>query len=153
MDEDATWYGSRPWPRPHCIRRGPSSSAKGAQHPLFSAHVYCGHGRPSQPLLSSCSAILSNYSGTTAYICRRLIPTTAFLVLFYSGMVLNNHLSILLPYFVVCRQFLSSRPPWTPKAAGMWSPSAVTVAPFPLRNCCSRTYKFLRWCLPKDWWR
>jgi len=25
MDEDATWYGSRPRPRPHCIRRGPSS--------------------------------------------------------------------------------------------------------------------------------
>jgi len=24
MDEDATWYGSRP--RPHCIRRGPSSA-------------------------------------------------------------------------------------------------------------------------------
>ena len=25
MDEDATWYGSRPRPRPHCIRRGPGS--------------------------------------------------------------------------------------------------------------------------------
>jgi len=24
MDEDATWNGSRPRPRPHCIRRGPS---------------------------------------------------------------------------------------------------------------------------------
>ena len=21
MDEDATWYGNRPWPRPHCVRR------------------------------------------------------------------------------------------------------------------------------------
>jgi len=30
--------------------------AKGAQRlPLFSAHVYCGHGRPSQLLLSSCN--------------------------------------------------------------------------------------------------
>jgi len=30
---------------------------KGAQQfPLFSAHVYCGHGRPSQLLLSSCSS-------------------------------------------------------------------------------------------------
>ena len=30
--------------------------AKGAQQPapLFSAYVYCGHGRPSQLLLSSC---------------------------------------------------------------------------------------------------
>jgi len=29
-------------------------TAKGAQRPLFSAHVYCGGGRPSQLLLSSC---------------------------------------------------------------------------------------------------
>jgi len=28
--------------------------AKGAQHPPLFAHVYCGHGRPSQLLLSSC---------------------------------------------------------------------------------------------------
>ena len=27
---------------------------KGHSSPLFSAHVYCGQGRPSQPLLSSC---------------------------------------------------------------------------------------------------
>ena len=55
MDEDATWYGSRPQPRPHCVRRGPSSPRKrGTAAPLFSAHVYCGLGRPSQPLLSSC---------------------------------------------------------------------------------------------------
>jgi len=25
MDQDATWYGSRPRPRPHCVRRGPGS--------------------------------------------------------------------------------------------------------------------------------
>jgi len=34
MDEDATWYGSRPPRRQHCIRRVPMKrSAKGAQHP------------------------------------------------------------------------------------------------------------------------
>jgi len=55
MDKDATWYGSRPRPSPHCVRREPSSATKGAHRPLlFSAHVYCGHGRPSQLLLSSC---------------------------------------------------------------------------------------------------
>jgi len=56
MYEDAAWYGSRPRPRPHCVldevlqlpRKGH------VQQPLFSAHVYCGHGRPSQLLLSSC---------------------------------------------------------------------------------------------------
>jgi len=54
VDKDATWYGSRPRPRPHCVRRGPSSPpAKGAQHapPLSSAHVYWGYGRPCQLLL------------------------------------------------------------------------------------------------------
>ena len=33
MDEDATWYGSRPQPRPHCVRRGPSFLMKEAQQP------------------------------------------------------------------------------------------------------------------------
>jgi len=35
--------------------------AKGAQQPppRSSAHVYCGHGRPSQLLLSSCSKFAS----------------------------------------------------------------------------------------------
>ena len=55
MDEDATWYGSRPRPRPQCTRRGPSSHKRRTAAPLFSAHVYCGHGRPSQLLLSSFS--------------------------------------------------------------------------------------------------
>ena len=31
MDQDATWYGSRPGPRPHCVRMGPRSPVKGAQ--------------------------------------------------------------------------------------------------------------------------
>jgi len=39
----------------HIVLDGVPAPAKGAQHsPLFSAHVYCGHGRPSQLLLSSC---------------------------------------------------------------------------------------------------
>jgi len=42
MDENAAWYGSRPRPRPHCTRRGPSSPRKGHSSPLFLAHVYCG---------------------------------------------------------------------------------------------------------------
>ena len=54
MDEDAAWYGSRPRPRPHCTRRGPSCRKRGTAAPLFSAHVFCCHGCPSQLLLSSC---------------------------------------------------------------------------------------------------
>jgi len=33
MDEDAAWYGSRPRPRPHCTRQGPSSLRKGHSSP------------------------------------------------------------------------------------------------------------------------
>ena len=59
MDEEAAWYGSRPRPRPHCFRPTESQlPRKGHSSPLFSAHVYCGHGRPFQLLLSSCNGVL-----------------------------------------------------------------------------------------------
>jgi len=55
MDSDATWYAGRPRPTRHCIRWGPSSPPqKGTEPRQFSAHVYCGHGRSSQLLLSTC---------------------------------------------------------------------------------------------------
>jgi len=38
----------------HIVLEGVPAPAKGAQQPLFLAHVYCGHGRQSQLLLSSC---------------------------------------------------------------------------------------------------
>jgi len=50
LDEDA---GSRPRPRPDLLDGDPAPPAKGAQQPPFSAHIYSGHGRPSQLLLSS----------------------------------------------------------------------------------------------------
>jgi len=38
-DQDATWYGGRPWPLAHCIRWGPSSpsppSERGTTVPFF----------------------------------------------------------------------------------------------------------------------
>jgi len=72
IDEDATWYGSRPRPRPHCVKRGPSSPTRerGTAAPLFSAHFYCGHGRPSQLLLSCCPWMSTDGQGTK---CRRKI--------------------------------------------------------------------------------
>jgi len=42
MDQNATWYGGRPRPRPHCVRWGPSLPPKGAQQPPFSVHAHCG---------------------------------------------------------------------------------------------------------------
>ena len=44
MDQDATWYGGRPRPGPHCVGWGSSSpplKKEGAFH-QFLAHVYCG---------------------------------------------------------------------------------------------------------------
>ena len=54
MDQDATRYEGRPWPRPHCITWGPSSPPlpKGAQAPNFPMSVVAKY--PSQLLLSSC---------------------------------------------------------------------------------------------------
>ena len=60
MDEDAAWYGIRSRPGPHCTIWGPNSRERGTAAPLFSAHVYCGHGRPSQLLLSSCNFLHSD---------------------------------------------------------------------------------------------
>jgi len=44
MDQDATWYKGKPWPRPLCVIWGPSSTPPkkwGAGVPQFSARVYC----------------------------------------------------------------------------------------------------------------
>ena len=41
MDQDATWYGGRPRPRPHCVRRRPSSPLHGKGHsslPTFAVY-------------------------------------------------------------------------------------------------------------------
>jgi len=42
MDQYTTWHGGRPWPRPHCVRWGPSSTPSKGHSPQFSAHVCCG---------------------------------------------------------------------------------------------------------------
>ena len=45
----------------HIVLDGVPAPAKGAQQspPLFRTHVYCGHGRPSQLLLSSCCILIT----------------------------------------------------------------------------------------------
>jgi len=66
MDEDTTWYGSiHLGPGRIVIRPGPSSPRKGYSRPLFSAHVYCDHGRPSQLslLLSSVQTVAQKQEG------------------------------------------------------------------------------------------
>jgi len=41
MDQDETWHGGRPRPRPHCVRWGPLLPQKGYS-PQFLTHVSCG---------------------------------------------------------------------------------------------------------------
>ena len=41
MDQDASWYGRRPQPRPHRVRWGPSTPQKGHSPQIF-GRVYCG---------------------------------------------------------------------------------------------------------------
>jgi len=62
LDEDATWYGSRPRPRPHRIRRGPIPPRTGhsSRIPLFGPCLLWPRGRPSQLLLSSCFLVSSS---------------------------------------------------------------------------------------------
>jgi len=40
MNEDASWYGGRLWPRGHIMLDGDPASPKG-HSPQFSTHVYC----------------------------------------------------------------------------------------------------------------
>jgi len=42
MDQDETWHGGRPRPRPHRVRWGPSTPKWGTAPPQFSAYVYIG---------------------------------------------------------------------------------------------------------------
>ena len=54
MDQDAIWYGGRPWPRPHCVRWGPSSPGKGhSPPPLFRLfhHIQDSVSRLRSPLV------------------------------------------------------------------------------------------------------
>ena len=52
MDQDATLYGGRPRPRPHCVRRGPSLTTgeqllpekKGHSPPIFSLRLLWPNG-------------------------------------------------------------------------------------------------------------
>jgi len=47
MDQDATLYGSRPRPRPHCVRWVPSPLERGTAAPSLFGPCLCGQGRPS----------------------------------------------------------------------------------------------------------
>jgi len=49
----------------HIVLDGvPAVQERDTAAPLFSAHVYCGHGRPSQLLLSSCYFMWCPKKGT-----------------------------------------------------------------------------------------
>jgi len=56
MDQDATWYRGKPRPRRCCVRRGPSSPARGAQQPpLFGPCVLW----PRSPILATAELLFT----------------------------------------------------------------------------------------------
>jgi len=67
MPLGTSWYGSRPRPRPHCVRRGPSSPAKGAQQPapLFGACLLW----PRSPISATAELLLYCIAYCTALPC------------------------------------------------------------------------------------
>ena len=45
MDQHATWYGGRPWPKQHCVRWGTSCPPqKGAEPPIFGPCILWPNG-------------------------------------------------------------------------------------------------------------
>jgi len=58
----ATCYGGRPRPRPYCVRWWPSVPQEkvAQQPPIFGPCLLWPNGRPSQQLLSSCTAIIQD---------------------------------------------------------------------------------------------
>jgi len=35
MDQDGTWYGGKPWPRPYMLDEGPVAPKRGTALPIF----------------------------------------------------------------------------------------------------------------------
>jgi len=56
MDQDATWYGGRPRPRPHCVRWGPN--------PPPSPCILWPNSCPSRLLLSFCELLAEQFDVT-----------------------------------------------------------------------------------------
>jgi len=90
MDQDATWYGDRPRPRPQCARWGPSSSllSKRGTAPIFSPCLLWPKGRLSQLLLSTCYSFI-------------WWPVAAILLKKYSSKIVSFVLIALYIYFCI----------------------------------------------------
>jgi len=59
-------------PRHIVLDGDPAPPRTGHSSPLFSAHVYCCHGRPSQLLLSSCSIFAVWWPSAVCHLQGRL---------------------------------------------------------------------------------
>jgi len=78
MDQNATWYGSRPRPRQHCAKWGPSSPLlhKGAQQPPL-YYVYSD--------FSNCWALVTNYHKLVFQSLKHLNTATSTLASRFDG--------------------------------------------------------------------
>ena len=81
-DQDEPYHAGRPRPWPNRVTWGPSSPSPrergtAVPPPVFSAHVYCGCGRPSQLLLSSCYHMQVRFCFSSARRIASAVLTTA----------------------------------------------------------------------------
>ena len=74
MDENAAWYGSRPRPRPHCTRRGPSSRKGAQQLPIFGPCVLW----PRSPISATAELLFSFPNRTPSRTRSDLLEKTGY---------------------------------------------------------------------------
>jgi len=88
MYQDNTWYGGRPQPRQHCVRRGLSSPAKGTQQsPLFGLFLLW----PQSPISATADLVLvsavdfKSEANMLAVIYFALLSSSLLMFLFISN--------------------------------------------------------------------
>ena len=94
MDEDATWYGRRPQPRPHYVRRGPSSPPLRNGHSIPPPYGPCLL-RPRSPI-SATAELLYKRSPRNALLRPRVKVSPHILALLFDlpSVLRDNSLSI-----------------------------------------------------------
>jgi len=84
MNQDATWYEGRPWPRPHCVRLEPSSPLKGAQQPPLSGPCLLWFVDKRSPISATAehlfNHIIHRTSDYLAYVISELKRTVTVIV-------------------------------------------------------------------------
>ena len=154
MDQDATWYGGRPWPRRLCVRWGPSPSPKGGRSPpiFFDPCLLWPSGWMDQDGtwhggigLSPGSCLWSTvYNNDALHSFSGAIqePRRIYLLIYrLSWRVLKTWTSVTLSRGCASPATVST--PWARTAVSVNPASAETRRPAPAKVTLSRIYLFI----------